>query len=294
MTRSSPRPTSRRPAPSRGRPGRRSGVGSASGSTRKPTALPHRALLSHARSGDTRRGRSQAQRHWHEQNVGRLSFRSDALAASVGCTAAELDAREARVHPDTPPTLVHPTSFTHHPRPPSSRRHLAQVSPLACDVVFDALSRSQSGITDKLGCDERRASYETAQGGFDADAFEEDLARGRASVARSYAIYPVTRLQPPTAAPRLQPPTAHCAPLPGFDQPGVALRLLRVRAAARLPRHDRLPLQLCAALPGELVGLVVTSVVGKTRKGFPCAPACTMFLSLLVLSKKSTRDVNVL
>mmetsp|Transcript_24449 Transcript_24449/g.78924 ORF Transcript_24449/g.78924 Transcript_24449/m.78924 type:complete len:201 (+) Transcript_24449:513-1115(+) len=158
MTRSSPRPTSRRPAPSRGRPGRRSGVGSASGSTRKPTALPHRALLSHARSGDTRRGRSQAQRHWHEQNVGRLSFRSDALAASVGCTAAELDARE--------------------------------VSPLACDVVFDALSRSQSGITDKLGCDERRASYETAQGGFDADAFEEDLARGRAIVARSYAIYP--------------------------------------------------------------------------------------------------------
>jgi len=102
--------------------------------------------------------KSQAQRYWHEQNVGRLSFRSDALAASVGCTAAELDARE--------------------------------ISPLACDVVFDALSRSQSGITDKLGCDERRASYETAQGGFDADAFEEDLARGRANVAKSYAIYP--------------------------------------------------------------------------------------------------------
>ena len=214
--------------------------------------------------------RSQAQRYWHEQNVGRLSFRSDALAASVGCTAAELDAREARVHPDTPPPLVHPTSFTHHPRPPSSRRHLAQISPLACDVVFDALSRSQSGITDKLGCDERRASYETAQGGFDADAFEEDLARGRANVAKSYAIYPVTRLQPPTAAPRLQPPTAHCAPLLGFDQPGVALRLLRVRAAARLPRHDRLPLQLCAALPGELVGLVVTSVWGRREIGFPC------------------------
>mmetsp|Transcript_24448 Transcript_24448/g.78919 ORF Transcript_24448/g.78919 Transcript_24448/m.78919 type:complete len:208 (+) Transcript_24448:513-1136(+) len=35
MTRSSPRPTSRRPAPSRGRPGRRSGVGSASGSRKR-------------------------------------------------------------------------------------------------------------------------------------------------------------------------------------------------------------------------------------------------------------------
>ena len=80
------------------------------------------------------------------------------MARSVGKTAAELDA--------TPPTWE------------------------ACDVVFDALSRSQSGLVEKSLVAERKAGWETADGGFDADAFARDLATGRSQVAISLCIFP--------------------------------------------------------------------------------------------------------
>lgn len=100
----------------------------------------------------------QAQRWWHNANVPLLRFKSPKLAASVGATVAEMNAME--------------------------------VNPLAAEVVFDALSRSQSGIVDKATCDARRATYETADGAFDAPAFASDLAGARRTILKSYAIYP--------------------------------------------------------------------------------------------------------
>ena len=100
------------------------------------------------------------QRWWHNENICKelLPFTSEALAASVGLTVEELNARA--------PTWE------------------------ACDVVFDALSRSQSGIVDKTIVDERRASWQAADGGFDADAFASDLTSARLNVATSLAIFP--------------------------------------------------------------------------------------------------------
>eukprot|EP00966_Prymnesium_polylepis_P262655 6066922-Prymnesium_polylepis.1 len=100
----------------------------------------------------------QAQRWWHNENVRLLRFSSPRLAASVGKTAAEMNAME--------------------------------VDPLAANVVFDALARSQSGIVAKDECDARRASYEDAAGAFDADAFASDLTGARWTVVKSYAVYP--------------------------------------------------------------------------------------------------------
>ena len=104
--------------------------------------------------------RGQAQRWWHNENIcnGLLPFEDEALAASVGTTAAALNAC-----------------------PPSWE---------AADVVFDALSRSQSGIVDKTLVDERRASWQAADGAFDAQAFAADLGAARRSVAVAYAIFP--------------------------------------------------------------------------------------------------------
>ena len=104
--------------------------------------------------------RGQAQRWWHNEHLsaGLLPFTNEAMARSVGKTAAELDA--------TPPTWE------------------------ACDVVFDALSRSQSGLVEKSLVAERKAGWETADGGFDADAFARDLATGRSQVAISLCIFP--------------------------------------------------------------------------------------------------------
>jgi hypothetical protein len=84
---------------------------------------------------------------------------------------------------------------------------------VACEVVFDALSCSQAGITERekcaalrtlardtapdgpssrpSRCDERRAAYETQSGGFDAEAFEADLQRGRLNIAKAYLLFPV-------------------------------------------------------------------------------------------------------
>ena len=109
------------------------------------------------RRGWAKRNR-QVQRYWHAENVGLLPFTSKPLAASVGCTVAEMNAMP--------------------------------INPRACDVVFDALSRSQSGITEEEFCDERRAAWQTADGSFDAAAFEADLSTGRRTIASAYFLFP--------------------------------------------------------------------------------------------------------
>ena len=101
----------------------------------------------------------QVQRYWHEQNVGLLPFTDESMARSIGKTASELN--------ELP------------------------INPLACDIVFDALSRSQSGILDKALIDERKAAYKSpADGAFDVDVFEADLATAKATIATSLAIFP--------------------------------------------------------------------------------------------------------
>lgn len=101
--------------------------------------------------------RGQAQRWWHTANVGLLPFTNEALAASIGTTAASLNAEP--------------------------------VEPLAAEIVFDAISRSQSGITEFAWCDERKAAY-TASGGFDAASFSADLAAARLNVVKALCIFP--------------------------------------------------------------------------------------------------------
>mmetsp|Transcript_5001 Transcript_5001/g.9720 ORF Transcript_5001/g.9720 Transcript_5001/m.9720 type:complete len:312 (-) Transcript_5001:147-1082(-) len=109
------------------------------------------------RRGWAKRNR-QVQRYWHAQNIDLLPFTSKPLAACIGCTVAEMNAMP--------------------------------ISPRACDVVFDALSRSQSGITEQEFCDERRAAWQAADGSFDADAFESDLNAGRRTIAQAYFLFP--------------------------------------------------------------------------------------------------------
>jgi len=100
----------------------------------------------------------QIQRWWHGENVNLLPFKSKPLAASIGCTVAELNA--------------------------------LPVNPRACDVVFDALSRSQAGITEAEFADERRASWQLADGSFDEAAFEADLWEARWTVGKAYLLFP--------------------------------------------------------------------------------------------------------
>ena len=100
----------------------------------------------------------QVQRFWHCQNVGLLPFTSVPLAASIGCTVAELNA--------------------------------LPINPRAAEVVFDALSRSQGGITEEATCDERRAAWQAADGSFDSEAFEADLAAARWTVGKAYFLFP--------------------------------------------------------------------------------------------------------
>ena len=104
--------------------------------------------------------RNQAQRWWHNTNVPLLPVgdSTEALAYSVGSSLDELSSME--------------------------------VKPLACDLVFDALSKSQSGIVSKDLIDERRKAYVTADGAFDADAFNSDLNEGRRNVIVSLMIFP--------------------------------------------------------------------------------------------------------
>lgn len=118
------------------------------------------AARSAARRGFCKR-KGQVQRWWHNEGLvsGALPFTNAAMAESVGLSVGDFRAME----------------------PPSWE---------ACDVVFDALSRSQSGIVSRDLIDERRQSYEAGDGGFDADAFAGDLNAARATVAVSLAIFP--------------------------------------------------------------------------------------------------------
>lgn len=118
-------------------------------------------LVSPARSPNRRgwcKRNGQVQRWWHNANVPLLSFKSSKLAACVGKSVSEMNQMA--------------------------------VNPVALDVVFDALSRSQSGILPKAVCDSRRASYELPTGEFDVKTFQNDLATARRTVAQSYAVYP--------------------------------------------------------------------------------------------------------
>ncbi len=99
-----------------------------------------------------------AQRYWHNANIGSLPFTSESLASSVGSSVVEMQA--------------------------------LPVNPLAADLCFDALARSQSGIVDKELCQERRLSYETSDGAFAADAFAADLGLAQRNYFGALAIYP--------------------------------------------------------------------------------------------------------
>ena len=137
--------------------------GQISRSVYKKENIGSRRLQGDPRRTPQRRGFAKrnglVQRVWHNENVGLLPFRSRAMAESIGCTAAELN------------------------RLP--------LNPTACEVVFDALSESQGGITGAAECDARRASYETDAGGFDAAAFDAALVRGRLNVVNAYLFFPV-------------------------------------------------------------------------------------------------------
>jgi len=98
------------------------------------------------------------QRYWHAQNVGLLPFKSRPLAESVGASLGELSKRP--------------------------------LDPLAIDIVFDGVAQSKSGIIPRELCDARRASYEAADGGFDAAALSSDLFKARLKVLGSSLIFP--------------------------------------------------------------------------------------------------------
>jgi len=102
--------------------------------------------------------RGLVQRYWLGENVGRLPFYCKALAASVGCTVAELNAEP--------------------------------INPQAVEVVFDGLSQSRSGIIQRELCDARRASYTLPSGGFDQEALQKDLDIARRTVVVGYSILP--------------------------------------------------------------------------------------------------------
>ena len=99
----------------------------------------------------------------HRETVGSLPFVDDeagrALAASIGATVAELNAEP--------------------------------VDAVASDVVFDALSMTgMTGFVPETVCDERRASFLTTSGGFDADAFGRALGRSRRNLFGVLALGP--------------------------------------------------------------------------------------------------------
>ena len=102
--------------------------------------------------------RGLVQRYWHTENVGLLKFKSKALADSVGSTVAEMN------------------------RLP--------INPAATDVVWDALSRSNSGFIDKEVIDDRRAAFVAPDGSFDLAAFRGDLARAKVTVIQAWCIFP--------------------------------------------------------------------------------------------------------
>jgi hypothetical protein len=94
----------------------------------------------------------------HNENVKLLPFEDEALAASVGATVEELNAE--------------------------------QIDPFAAEVVFDALSRSMSGVVYQEDCDAQRSSFVSADGAFDAEAFAGALTDSRLTIAGSLLIFP--------------------------------------------------------------------------------------------------------
>ena len=104
------------------------------------------------------RKRGLVQRCWHTDNVGLLPFADGALAASIGASASELNAEA--------------------------------INPLAAEIVFDALAISNAGFVRKEECDARRASFITAHGGFDAQAFGANVVGARVNVWKALAVFP--------------------------------------------------------------------------------------------------------
>ena len=102
--------------------------------------------------------RNLVQRWVHAENVGSLPFTSETLAASVGATVEELNAEP--------------------------------VDDLAAQTVFDALCASKAGFVNATICDERRASFLTADGALDVQAFGNALDTARRNIVVGLLIYP--------------------------------------------------------------------------------------------------------
>jgi len=84
-----------------------------------------------------------------QQNIPKLAFTNEALAASVGKSVDDFA---------TPPSLE------------------------AINLVYDALAQSKSSLVPPAVADERRSAWTTASGEFDAGAFQGGLAKGQALV----------------------------------------------------------------------------------------------------------------
>lgn len=95
----------------------------------------------------------------HVENVALLPFTDEAMAASVGATVEELNAEP--------------------------------ISPLAAEVVFDALCGSMSGVAYQERCDTMRSSFvDSETGGFDASRFGSALDEARSEIGRAVVIFP--------------------------------------------------------------------------------------------------------
>eukprot|EP00966_Prymnesium_polylepis_P126647 2928868-Prymnesium_polylepis.1 len=89
----------------------------------------------------------QVERIAMQQNVPRLPFTDAKLARACGMTVEDFEQRD--------------------------------VSPVAVDIVFDALVESKSSLLDAAACDSRRARFLTAEGGLDDGAFSVALYKAR-------------------------------------------------------------------------------------------------------------------
>ena len=83
-------------------------------------------------------------------NANKLPFKNEKLAASVGKTVEEMN--------EMP------------------------VSPVACEIVFDAIAQSKSSLIPEKAVDERLATFVTAEGAFDEGAFMGGMAKSRLAV----------------------------------------------------------------------------------------------------------------
>ena len=97
-----------------------------------------------------------------QQNVPKLPFKNERLAATFGKSLEDFEAMP--------------------------------VSTTAIDVVFDSLVQSKSGLINSKVCDERRAKWMTASGGIDGGAIEAGLLRSRVVVCFSWIFFGKGRL----------------------------------------------------------------------------------------------------